>query len=625
MDERSPRSPTSEEADRRRGTLRALALSALLALSIFAVYGQVRTFRFLSYYDDVEYVSQNPMVSRGLSPAGIAWALTHFHVGNWHPLTSMSHMLDCSLFGLEPGLHHLTNVVLHALNSILLLWLLRYMTGALWRSAAVAALFALHPLHVESVAWISERKDVLCTLFGWLALGAYVRHVRSPSRLRYAAVLLTLTLGLLSKPMLVTFPLLMLCLDFWPLGRFGAGSERPFGRALRRLVREKLPLFALAAAFGAVTFVAQRQSGAVVTLERLPLARRVANALVSLVDYLRDAFWPAGLSAFYPQVVPPTWRVALALLVLVLVTALAFRARRRAPHLIVGWLWYLVSLLPVIGLVQVGLQARADRYTYVPLVGIALMVAWGAGELVWTRRKPAVVAWSSGLVLAALAGVSWNLTRSWRDSITLFERAVAVTEENWFAHYHLAAALTEQGRFSMARPHFFEAARIEPSYAQGQVGVGYALEREGRVDQALLHYREAIRLLPTLFEAHVKLGNALMGQGKLAEALPCLAEAVRLAPSSATAHHDLGAVLRRQGRLAEAALHLAEAVRLRPNWAEGHDALGVARLEQGEPAEALRHFTEAVRLEPDSALARAHAEAARSALAARASGAGDEP
>ncbi len=594
----------------------AILVSGSLVLLILGVYLQTFAFEFLRACDDSEYVSHNPFVNRGLSSSSVAWAFTHFHGGNWHPLTSISHMLDCSLFGLDPGYHHLTNVLLHALNSVLLLHLLRHMTGALWRSAAVAALFALHPLHVESVAWISERKDVLSTLFALLAIEAHRRYVLDPSWKRYGATFLALSLGLMAKPMLVTLPLLLMLLDHWPLGRYrGVSSARDFARRLGRLLLEKAPLFALAVASGVITLIAQSESGTVTTIEHLPIEQRVQNAVVAYVDYLRGVVWPFELSPYYPYGIVSGWRVAGAMLVLLLASALALRSWRRAPWWITGWLWFVVTLVPVIGLVQVGAQARADRYMYIPLIGIGLMVVWGVGEVGAIRRRQRVAASAAGLVLVALALVSWKQVRHWRDDVTLFEHALAVTEDNWLVHYGLAGALAQRGRLAEARQHFVEAARINPTGPWAQIGLGYALEQEGRLDRAVAAYREAVRLMPTLVDGHVSLGNALLVLGNAAEAGGSFAEAVRLRPLSAEGHFGLGVASGLQGRIAEAAGHFAQAVRLEPEWAEAHDCLGTALLEGGEPAAAIEHFAEAVRLKPELALARAHWEAARLALA----------
>src|SRR5437660_12724311 len=507
-------------------------VAVLLAVATLAVYAQVAGHGFVSY-DDPDYVSGNPYVRAGLTRAGLSWALTTGHAGNWHPLTWLSHMLDCQLFGLRPGAHHLTNVLLHTANSLLLFVLLRGMSGALWPSAAVASFFALHPLHVESVAWVSERKDVLSTLFWMLTLLAYWRYTREPSLRRYLPVLVLLALGLMSKPMLVTLPLVMLLLDVWPLGRLPLAApeggdtpcversarrqevrpgSHPRARKARRsealprarratwppglrLVLEKVPLVALAAASSVFTFVVQLHGGAVAPVDALPFQARVANALVSYAAYLGKMIYPAGLVIFYPRVPLPAWQVAAAGLALVAGSLLVIRLAPRRPWLLVGWLWYVVTLLPVIGLVQVGDLAMADRYTYVPLIGPFIMLAWSAAEIV--RRRPAwrsTVAASAGVLLAGCAVATGLQLRYWRSSMTLFEHAVEVIPDNYVAHLSLGNALAEQGRLDDAIAHYSAALRVKPDLATAHGNLGVILARQGTPEEAGAQYAAALPL-----------------------------------------------------------------------------------------------------------------------------------
>jgi hypothetical protein len=443
---------------------RAVVLALLLAAATAALLWPAGGFAFLNY-DDNQYLTLNPRVTPGLTLDGAAWAFTSVgYAFNWHPLTWLSHMADVSLFGLDPRGHHLVNVLLHAANAALLFALLRALTGALWAPALVAALFAAHPLHVESVAWVSERKDLLSTLLGLATLAAYLRHLRRPGRWSLLPALAAFVLGLLAKPMLVGLPLLMLVLDFWPLGRLR-------GPRARRLL-EKLPFLALAAAAAGVTYVAQLRGGALKGLQEVGLPVRAANALVAYVWYAAKALWPAGLTIFYPYPDPAGegfwWRALAAALGLGLVTAAALRLARRAPYVLAGWLWYVATLLPVVGLVQAGLQAVADRYTYLPLAGLFLAAAWGGAAAAPRRRRAAALApVACALALAAFAGAARAQLGVWRDSVALFEHALAVTQDNFVAELNLSAALREQGRVAEADRHFQNWARIRRAQGKG--------------------------------------------------------------------------------------------------------------------------------------------------------------
>jgi tetratricopeptide (TPR) repeat protein len=463
---------------------RPLLFAAGLVLLTALVYAPVLRHGFVNY-DDNLYVSGNPVVRQGLTWEGLRWAWTAAVACNWHPVTMLSHMLDVELYGVRPGWHHLTNLLLHLANVVLLFEVLRRMTGATWRSAAVAALFAVHPLHVESVAWISERKDVLSGLFFLLTLGAWLRYVRRPAAGRYLLALLAFALGLLAKPMLITLPFVLLLLDVWPLGRLPlaampAASERTERRrALRALLLEKLPFVVLAVAVSAVALYTQR--GAMASLAALPLRRRAANALVSYVVYLGKSLWPSRLAVIYP--LPPSiplWKAALAAALLAALTALALARLRRAPWLAVGWLWFAGMLAPVSGLVQVGRQAMADRYTYLPSIGLFIAVVWSAhalaqaalpGELPArgpgaTRR--ALLGAGAAVVIAALALTARVQVGAWRDSLTLFRHAAAVTDGNYVAAFHLGEELRMRGDRAEARRYYREALRIRPTLARAR-------------------------------------------------------------------------------------------------------------------------------------------------------------
>jgi tetratricopeptide (TPR) repeat protein len=555
---------------------KGVAFSLVLFLGCIALYAPVRRHAFVNY-DDPDYVTANARVRAGLTGDGIRWAFTSTHGANWFPLTWLSHMLDVELFGLDSGRHHLTSVVLHAISSILLYLALLRMTGSQWRSAFVAAAFALHPLRVESVAWVAERKDVLCGLFWMLSLLAYARYVERPGRGRYTVVVLAFAGALLSKPMAVTLPAVFLLLDYWPLRR-------------RPALAEKLPLFALAAASAAITLIAQGGGGAVVTAGELSLWSRVANALVSWAVYVLQTLWPTGLAVFYPFRVPAVWEVLVSLAGLSAVTVVV--ARRR--DLLVGWLWFLVTLLPAIGLVQVGLQSRADRYTYLPSIGLAILLAWVAppGRASATAGIAACAVWS------AVASIQ---LASWRDSTALFTRALAVTERNYVAHNNLGVALRDSGQYDAATRHFQAAIEIRPAYADARSNLGESLLRAGQLDEAERHIRTAVELLPDSPDARVNLAAVLSRRGQLDAAAAEYRRALALNPASAEAHAGLGSVLTDREQWQDAQRELTEAVSLRPEYADGHYNLGRFYGLVNRPADAEREFRETLRLRPSDA------------------------
>jgi Tfp pilus assembly protein PilF len=580
-----PGSAGSERFSFGRLTAIGAALVLLTLLGFWPVIGN----GFINYDDD-EYVTENPHVQAGLTLNGIRWALTATEAANWHPLTWVSHMADQSLFGADPRGHHLSSLSWHLANVVLLFLVLFRMTGAPWRSAAVAALFALHPLHVESVAWISERKDVSSAFFWILTLWAYARYADRPGPRRYLLVAAFLALGLACKPMLVSVPLVLLLLDFWPLDRL----HSPYWP----VVREKIPLVFLAAASCVVTLVAQQRGGAIGSFERLPLSMRLENAVVSYAGYLSKTIWPAGLSIVYPHPGPgrPGWQLAGAISLLAAISYGAIRARRRRPYFLVGWLWFLVTLVPVIGLVQVGEQAMADRYTYVPLVGPFVAMVWGAADLVrragdterQRRISTAAVATASAAVLGILLALTRVQAGYWRDSETLFRHALEVTTANATAHLNLASALAAEGRIEEAVPHLEEAVRIQPRLEEAHYNLGLALAILDRANEANEHFAKALNFEPRLPESHNTLGTFLAKQGKIDEAIAHFEKAIAMRPEFADAHYNLGTARAAQQRWSESILHFERAVALRPVYPEARYNLGAALYCVGDYAQAWR-------------------------------------
>ncbi len=556
---------------------------AALFLAIAAAYGQVHDFQFVNY-DDQDYVTENLHVREGLTASSIDWAFKSTEYANWLPLAWLSHMIDVELFGLESGRHHLTSVAIHAITTLLLFGLLLRITKDRWPSAFVAFIFGLHPLHVESVAWIAERKDVLCALFYILALWAYVLYVERPGPLRYAAILIMFACGIMAKPMIVTFPFVALLLDLWPLRRFS-----------KKAVLEKIPLVALSAASAAIAYIVQQHGGAVNTLAEIPFSLRIENAAVAYVTYLFQFFWPTRLAVFYPfPSVIPAWEWIAAIIFLAAITILA----RRNTAFAVGWLWFLGTLVPVIGLVKIGLQSHADRYMYVPMIGLSIAVAWAALSLVtrfqWLAIPIAI--WACGICAATFVQAS-----TWRNSTTLFEHAIAVTDGNYIAHNNLGVALRHAGRRPEAVAHFEEALRLWPEYPEAQTNLGEAFLVAGRLDDAIPHIAEALRLNPSLPEAHINLGSVRNKQGR-----PDLAEseyrtALQLKPSSAEAHDGLAVVLAETNRPEEALQQSLQAIALDPEDADSHYNLGRLYGLTGRPDQAIEQFRETIRLEPSNA------------------------
>jgi Tfp pilus assembly protein PilF len=593
-----------------------------LAAITLAVYGQVLSHQFINFDDDV-YLWGNPMVIDGLTLKGITWAFTTFHSANWHPLTWLSHMLDSQLFGLNAGGHLFVNALIHTANTLLLFLFLKRVTGARWRSAIVAALFALHPLHVESVAWAAERKDTLSTFFGLLCLLAYARYVKKPSPAKYALVAVWLALGLMAKPMLVSWPFLLLLLDYWPFRRLewrSADGIKRFTKSWLPLLREKLPLFCLVAASMFVTYIVQAHGGAVVGLIAEPLSWRLANSLVSYAKYFLLTFWPEGLAIYYPssQYTAPAWQWSAALILLGTVTALALRSARERSYLIVGWLWFLGTLVPVIGFVRVGDQAMADRYTYIPLIGLLIALVFGLADLASTWRLGRIsVATVSAATIVLLASLTTRQISRWRDSETLFTYVLSVTSDNAVAQNNLGSVLGQRGKHTEAIPHFAEAVRIRPHYFDALENLGMALREQGKAAEAVGFFERALRVKPDSTRTHWQLGLALEDQGKNDDAMQQFYEAVKLTPQDSGMRTNFGLKLANRGQLAEATEQLNEALRLDPNSTEAHNNLGLVLFAFGKEEEGLREFSAALRLKPDSAVARANLERAQAQINAR--------
>jgi len=573
-------------------------ISLALAVVVFGIYFQVRNFEFIGY-DDPEFVVNNPHIRGGLTAASILWALRTGYAANWFPLTWLSYMAGVDLYGLASGWHHVTNVFLHALNAILLFLLLRRMTGAQWPSAFVALLFAVHPLHVEPVAWVAERRELLSGLFWFLSIGAYLNYIERPRTTAYMLLVLAFACGLMSKPMIVTLPFALLLLDYWPLRRW---QTTP----LRRLIVEKAPLAALSTAASAITLVVQHGAGAVSSLAEVPFHFRLENALVSYLAYLFQFFWPARLAVLYPYATDlPAWQAIGSGALLAAITALAIWERKRRPYLLVGWLWFTGTLVPVIGLVQVGVQSRADRYMYIPLIGLSIMVVWSLAEIADRRAavRPAAAALAA-IACCASGVVAWSTAAYWRNTVTLFRHAVEVTGENWAALTVLSQALLAKDRVDEAMPYIAEAIRLRPNLPEAHINFGAALSKRGDFDAAAEQYRAALQVDPENPDAHEGLGVVLTEKGQFEGALANLAAAARSRPGDADAHYNLGRLYGLCGHPDLAIPEFAETVRLRPENAAAHFNLGTAYAAQERFSQACDQFREALRLKPDYISAR---------------------
>ncbi len=610
-----PASTVAAAVDSSAATRRVGALAALVSLATAAVYASVRHHRFISL-DDAEYFSENAIVRSGLTWRGVKWAFTTGHASNWHPLTWLSHMLDAQWFGAGPAAPHVVNALLHALNAGLLLLVLWRFSGALWRSTIVALLFAVHPLRVESVAWVSERKDVLSGLFFLLTIWAYGQYAQARQAMRgvasearrgsphsarwYATALLLFACGLMSKPMLVTLPCVLLLLDFWPLRRI---DPRGLRASVGPLVREKLPFFGLAVLSCVVTYAVQNRGGAVRSFASFTLLERIGNAVVGYARYLGKTVWPTDLAIFYPHPGPwPILGVLAATSLLVAITLGAVRCSARRPYVAMGWLWFVGMMIPTIGLVQVGEHSIADRYTYLPSIGLSIAVVWPIADLVASRR--ALRQMAAFASVAAVIGAAIVTTRQlgyWRDSAAVFGHALAVTENNYVAHNSLGHALLEEGKHDRAIAEFERTLALRPGFAEAQNNLGTAWLEKGRADRAEAYFRAAIASLPSYALAHYNLGTLLLQHGDADGAIKELTEAARWRADDALTHVNLGNALLQKSQVDDAIAQYREALVQQPDAADTHCNLGNALLQKGNDTEAQAHFETALRIQPSQA------------------------
>lgn len=598
----------------------------LLTLAVCFIFGRTWGYGFVNFDDD-SYFSGNYHVKAGLTWQGTLWAFQTGYASNWHPLTWLSLMLDAQLFGPGPAAPHLTNVILHAANAVLLFLLLRRLTGALWPSALVAAVFAIHPLRVESVAWISERKDVLSGFFFMLTLLMYARYAQavmgsglpgpdtkatgsSPPRspvtghrsLYYSLALLFFALGLMSKPMLVTAPFLLLLLDYWPLNRLSVPNTNlaPFRKQIFRLGLEKLPFLALSLISCVVTVLVQKQ--AIKTMDVLPSSFRLENALISYVTYIEQMIWPENLAAYYPyRLDMPTWQVVSTGVLLLFVTLCAVLTARRCPYFLTGWLWYVGMLIPVIGLLQVGGQAHADRYTYLPQIGFSLAIIWAVSDLTmnWRWRRPLLAVASLGLV-AALTAAAWQQTSFWRNDEALWKHALASTSNNYTAYNNLGYVMAAAGRNDDAIKCYQQALELNPNFSDCANNLGTVYLHQGQLDKALDCYRQALTINPDFAEVHNNLGILFTRQGKNNEAIEEYRKAIELKPSRVEFYNNLGNLLANQGRTAEAIPLFQKALEIEPENAKVHYNLANIAFAQGRWQEAIEHYQVALKEMPDS-------------------------
>ena len=572
---RMPSGPSQEDADRFSTGKFSILICCLLVLATLAVYAQTANHGYVAYDDD-QYVYKNPWVQSGLSFHNIGWAFTTFFYSNWHPLTWISYMLDHSLFGSNPGAQHLVNVTLHLAATLLLFFALARATRQPWRCAVVSAIFALHPLHVESVAWISERKDVLCTFFEMLTLLLYVRYTSNPGVRRYFAVAAAFGMSLLAKPMAVTFPFVLLLLDYWPLRRLDWPLKaRDFGR----LFMEKTPLLLMAAVTSVLTFLAQRGYGAVVSLHHFPLSARIANAAVVYVAYIGKTFWPINLAVLYPARGPGLTTALTAVLILAAITGVAWRLVKPRPYFAVGWFWYLGMLVPVIGLVQVGAQSMADRYMYLPMVGLSIAIVWTVADLIESRpalRNAALAV--TILMIGALAIASYRQVEYWKSSRTLFEHTLDVTSNNYIIQNNLGVTLAGEGNSAEAVKLYRAALATSPEYAEAHANLGHELLKAGQLDQANLSITKALDLSPNLPLAHADLGLLLAARGEFEKARQHLERSLTLAPGDAENESNLCFVLTNLGRPDEAIAHCNTALNISPGLSDAQFNLRNAKV-----------------------------------------------
>lgn len=588
-----------------------------LVIVTLAAYWQVINYPFVNF-DDYPYIRENHFVKEGLTWEGILWAFSFKSVTYWHPVVWLSHMLDCHIYGLMPGMHHAVGLIFHIVNSMLVFMVLKQMTGALWRSAFVAALFALHPLNVESVAWVAERKNILSAFFWMLTILTYIFYSKQPGFYRYMATIFLFVLGLMAKPILVTLPFVFLLLDYWPLQRFrfrqwtsnGHGkTNKPWVSIsgfqelpVFRLVLEKVPFLAFSAVSIYISSLAAQHNQMIISTESVPMKLRIANALVSYIGYIKKMMWPDNLAIFYPYPdALPLWQVTGAGLILTGISILVLWRLRSKPYLAIGWFWYIGTLVPVIGFAQAGLwPAMADRYAYVPLIGLFILISWAAehiaSRLRYKKILPAVI---TGILLIFII-TTWGQVRYWSSSVALFEHALDVTGvKNYIAHYKLGDALAEEGRNAEAIKHYYEALRTKSKYWPGiYLNLGVALMAVNKIDESIDNFSRAIQIKPDFAEAHNNMGIAMERHGKLTEAVSHYREALRIKPDYAEPHNNIGVALEKQGNFSEAIRHYFKALQISSKYASAHNNLGNAMAQQGNFETAVYHYQEALRINP---------------------------
>ena len=581
----------------------SILVCLFLIITAVIVYGQTLGHDFV-YFDDNRYVTENVHVKTGLSADNIKWAFSTLHLQFWHPLTWLSLMLDTQLFGVNPSGYLFTNLLLHIFNSLLLFVFFNRATGSVWQSGLVAALFALHPMHVESVAWIAQRKDVLSCFFWMLTMLAYLHFAERPGLKTYLAVLLSLILGLMAKSMLITLPFVLLLLDYWPLGRWGyEASAKTVLLAFLWRLREKVPLILVSVTASVLTYVAQQSTGSLKSLTAVPLADRISNALVSYVAYLAKMVWPFNLACFYPF--PDSislWRAGGALSLLLLITGVAIRSAQRYPFVIVGWLWYLGTLIPVIGLVKFGAFSMADRYSYVPLIGIFIILIWGVPELLTGKDyRKAVMACLATIIMAICLLTARNQVRFWKDGFSLFTHAQKVTSDNWFAHIALGRDFLRREKFDEAEAQFFKAQRLKPNYIPTYIVLGINYAKQNKIAKAIAYISEAERMNPNLIDVQRSLGILYVQQGDLEKASRHFNKALEIEPENATVHKYLGNMMVDKGNLKAAIDHYAESLRIQPGDARVHYNLGLALEKQDKNEKAIEQYLAVLKIEPDNA------------------------
>lgn len=620
---------------------RNILVCLFLIISTLFVYWQVSKYDFVAFDDDV-HVYENLDLQRGITFENIKWAFTTTSPDFWHPVTWLTHMLGYELYGLNPGKHHLINLFIHIVNTLLLFLFFYRSTRSTWRSAFVAALFALHPLHVESVAWITERKDVLSAFFMFVTLLIYTSYAKKPDIFKYLLVLFTYSLGLMSKALIVTLPFLLILLDYWPLGRLDFGQSKDTEKlnikkvSPGRLLLEKVPLLVLSAIVMGIIF-SQKDGAPFIPLETAPVSLRISNALVSYVTYIIKMIWPGGLAVLYPYPDSlPLWQVAGSLILLLMISIQAFRWRLSHPYLVTGWFWYMGTFVPVIGLVQFGLWAAiSDRHTYVPLTGIFIMLAWGIPQIFGKGNLKKDIIRSSSFIVLILLMICTKLQVShWRNSITLFKHTLEVTSNNYvihnnygrailfqdgredeamshfkkalvinprseYAHSNIGILLAREGKLEEAITQFSKALSIQPDDDQTQFNLGLALSQQGKTDEAIEHYEEALRINPSNIKVLNNLGMTLQSQGRIDEAIKHYEEALKINPKDENAHNNLGLVLQSQGLIEEAVKHYREALGINPGNEKVHNNLAVALTYGGYFTEAVKHFREALKINPN--------------------------